>query len=146
VLAVGWLIVPKFAEIRGSVVLITVAQIASVVPFVLIPYSDSLLIVAILYTVRNFLMMVPIPVLNAYIVNVVPREIRTSFLSFGQLAWMVGFALAVAAAGHIWSDDYSKAEPFFYASALYIAASLIFWAYFKNVNDPGDARNNIKPN
>jgi MFS family permease len=142
VLAVGWLVVPKFAEIRGSVVLVAVAQIASVVPFVLIPFTDSLIIVALLYTFRNFLMIVPMPVLNAYLVNVVSREIRASFLSLGQLAWMAGFAPAVAIAGHLWNDDYSKAEPFFYASALYIVATLIFWAYFKNITDPGDARNN----
>ena len=142
VLAVGWLVVPKFAEIRGSVVLVAVPQIASVVPFVLIPFTDSLIIVALLYTIRNFLMIVPVPVLNAYLVNVVSREIRASFLSLSQLAWMAGFAPAVALAGHIWNDNYSKVEPFFYASALYIVATLIFWAYFKNINDPGDARNN----
>jgi len=142
VLAVGWLVVPKFAEIRGSVVLVAVAQIASVVPFVLIPYTNSLTLVAFLYTFRNFLMMVPVPVLNAYLVNVVSREIRASFLSLSQLAWMAGFAPAVALAGHIWNDNYSKAEPFFYASALYIVATVIFWAYFKNITDPGDARNN----
>jgi predicted MFS family arabinose efflux permease len=142
VLAVGWLVIPKFAEIRGSVVLVTVAQIASVVPFVLIPYTDSLIIVALLYTVRNFLMMVPVPVLNAYLVNVVSREIRASFLSLSQLAWMAGFAPAVALAGHIWNDNYSRAEPFFYASALYIIASLAFWAYFKNITDPGAPKGN----
>jgi len=142
VLAVGWLVVPKFAEIRGSVLLVSIAQVASVVPFVLIPYSDSLIIVALLYTIRNFLMIVPVPVLNAYLVNVVPREIRASFLSLSQLAWMAGFAPAMALAGHIWNDDYSKAEPFFYASAMYIIATLIFWGYFRNIKDPGDAKNN----
>lgn len=141
VLALGWLIIPKFAEIRGSVVLITVSQIASVVPFVLIPYTDSLALATVLYAARNFLMLVPIPVLNAYLVNVVSRRIRASFLSLSQLAWMIGFAPTVAVAGHLWNDDYSKTEPFFYASALYIIASLIFWAYFRHVADPGDADN-----
>jgi len=140
--AIGWLVIPKFAEIRGSVVLITVSQIASVVPFLLIPYTNSLAIVAGLFAARNFLMLVPIPILDAYLVNVVSQRIRASFLSLSQLAWMAGFAPAVAIAGHLWNDDYSKAEPFFYASALYIVATLIFWAYFKNITDPGDARNN----
>ena len=138
VIAIGWLIIPKFAELRGSVVLITASQIASVVPFVLIPYTDSLAIAAILYAARNFLMLVPIPILNAYLVNVVSQRIRASFLSLSQLAWMIGFAPTVAVAGHLWNDDYSRAEPFFYASALYIIASLIFWAYFRHIADPGD--------
>ena len=142
VLAVGWLVVAKFAEIRGSVVLISVAQIASVVPFLMIPYVDSLIIVAILYTIRNFLMIVPVPVLNAYLVNVVSREIRASFLSLSQLAWMVGFAPSAALAGHFWNNEYSKAEPFFIASLMYIVATLIFWGYFRNVADPGDAKRN----
>ena len=142
VLAVGWLMIPKFAEIRGSVVLVAGAQIASIVPFVLIPYTDSLLIAAILFTMRNFLMLVPIPVLNAYLVNVVPREIRASFLSLSQVAWMAGFAIAAAAAGHLWSDNYSRAEPFFIASAFYVIAPVIFWAYFRDIKDPGDARLN----
>jgi len=142
VLAVGWLIVPKFAEIRGSVILISVAQIASVIPFLVIPYIDSLIIVAVLYTIRNFLMIVPVPILNAYLVNVVSREIRASFLSLSQLAWMVGFAPSAAIAGHIWNNDYSKAEPFFYASAMYILATLIFWGYFRKIADPGDRKTN----
>ncbi len=145
VLAIGWFVIPKFAEARGSVNLITLLQIASVVPMILIPYSGfSLIVVAVLYTTRSFLMIVPAPVLNAYIVNVVSGEIRASFLSISQLAWQIGFAPAAAVAGVLWNDDYSKAVPFYIASALYVMASLIFWAYFRNIKDPGNLPKVIK--
>jgi MFS family permease len=145
VLALGWFIIPKFAEARGSVNLITISQIASVVPMILIPYSAfSLVLVAMLFTVRNFLMIVPTPILSAYLMNVVSRKIRASFLSISQLAWQIGFAPGAAIAGVLWSNDYSKAEPFYICSALYVIASLVFWAYFRNITDPGVAPRTLK--
>ncbi len=140
VLAFGWFIVPKFAEARGSVALISISQLASVVPLMLIPYSSfSLLLVAVLYTARNFLMLVPTPVLNAYLVNIVSTPIRASFLSLGQVAWQIGFAAASVLAGVLWNNDYSKTEPFYIACTLYVVATVIFWWYFKGITDPGDS-------
>lgn len=135
VIAVGWFVVPKFADLKGSVTLIAVCQIASCVPMILIPYSPALLIVALLYTSRSFLMLVPSPVLNAYMMNICSEEIRASFLSLSQLAWQVAFAGSYAIAGYLWANNYSKVEPFFYAVAFYIVASLIFFAYFKGVKE-----------
>jgi predicted MFS family arabinose efflux permease len=90
-------------------------------------------------------MIVPSPVLSAYLVNVVSGGIRASFLSISQLAWQIGFAPAAAVAGVLWNDDYSKAVPFYIASALYVIASVIFWAYFRNIKDPGNLPKAIKP-
>ena len=135
VIAAGWFVVPWFARFRGSVALITVCQIASVVPMILIPYSPTLIIVALLYTSRSFLMLVPSPVLNAYVMNIVSEKIRASFLSMTQLAWQIAYAGAYVIAGYLWANDYSKVEPFFYAGALYVVASLIFYAYFRHVRE-----------
>lgn len=135
VIAVGWLIVPWFVRYRGSVALITVCQIASVVPMLLIPYSPALVLVAVFYTARSFLMLVPTPVLNAYLMNVVSEEIRASFLSMSQLAWQAAYAGAYILAGYLWANDYSKVEPFFYAGAMYVLASVIFYMYFRSVKE-----------
>lgn len=136
VIAVGYLIVPKFAESRGSVAIITISQIASVVPLLLIPYSSAfLIVVAGLYTTRSFLMLVPTPLLSAYLMNVVSEEIRASFLALTQLAWQVPFFIAYMAAGYLWANDYSKAFPFYIAGALYVAASIIFYVYFRGISE-----------
>ena len=135
VLAVGWLAIPKFAELRGSVALIAGSQIVSCVPLVLIPYSPGLIFVALLYTARQFLMLVPSPVLNAYLVNIVSGRIRASFLALGQVAWQLPFSASYAAAGYLWANNYSKVSPFLIAAAFYIAASVIFWAYFKDIKE-----------
>ena len=136
VIAAGWFIVPKFADVRGSVALITVCQIASVVPLLLIPYSSGLLIVvAMLYAARSFLMLVPSPVLNAYTMNIVSEEIRASFLAIGQIAWQLPFSVSLAAAGYLWANDYSKAIPFYVATVLYAAASVVFYVCFRNVKE-----------
>ena len=82
---------------------------------------------------------------NCQIVNVVSGRIRASFLSISQLAWQIGFAPAAAVSGFLWNDDYSKAVPFYIASALYVIASVIFWAYFRNIKDPGNLPKMIKP-
>jgi MFS family permease len=136
VIAAGWFIVPKFADLRGSVALITVCQIASVVPLILIPYSSSLLIVvAMLYAARSFLMLVPSPVLNAYTMNIVSEEIRASFLAIGQIAWQLPFSISLAVAGYLWANDYSRTTPFYVATVLYATASVVFYVYFRNVKE-----------
>lgn len=141
VIAAGWFVVPKFSELRGSVALITFSQIASCVPLILIPYSSSMLMfVALLYTARSFLMLVPTPVLNAYLMNIVSAKIRASFLALSQLAWQVPYSISYVAAGYIWADDYSQVGPFYLATGLYIAASVIFFVCFKNIGETDEAR------
>jgi predicted MFS family arabinose efflux permease len=140
VIAIGWFIVPKFADFKGSVTLIAVCQIASCVPMILIPYSPVLWVVALLYTTRSFLMLVPSPVLNAYMMNICKEKIRASFLSLSQLAWQSAFAGSYAVAGYLWANDYSKVGPFYFAVAFYIAASLTFFAYFKGVKENDHAQ------
>lgn len=139
VIAVGWFVVPIFAGYRGSVTLITVCQLVSCIPLLLIPYSSSILIVvAVLYTVRSFLMLVPTPVLNAYVMNIVSEQIRASFLAISQLTWQLAFAASYFIAGYLWASDYEKVLPFYIAVAFYIVASLVFYAYFKNVKESQD--------
>ncbi len=136
VLAAGYFIVPKLAESRGSVASATISQIASVVPLLLIPYSSAFLVaVAVLYAVRSLLMIVPTPLLNAYLMNVVPAEIRASFLALTQLAWQIPYFLGYIAAGYLWANNYSQTVPFYIAGGLYVAASLVFYVYFKNISE-----------
>jgi MFS family permease len=138
-IAVGWFIVPIFAGYRGSVALITVCQLVSCIPLLLLPYSSSILIVvALLYTVRSFLMLVPTPVLNAYVMNIVSEQIRASFLAISQLAWQLAFSATYFIAGFLWASDYTKVLPFYIAVGFYMIASLIFFAYFKNIKESQD--------
>ena len=136
--AFGWFVVPKFAEFRGSVVLVTVCQLASIGFMVAIPYSPYLAGAAILYMIRNVLMLIPIPVLNAYVINIAPENIRASFFALSQVSWMVPFAIAESMSGFLWADDYSKVGPFFACAGLYIAATLIFYFYFRGIKEPSD--------
>jgi len=138
-IAISWFIIPKFAEARGSVLLIAACQIASVAFLLAIPYSAfSLLLVGFLFTARSVLMLVPTPVLNAFVMNIVTEEIRASFWAVSQLTWTVAYAAAFAVSGYIWANDYSRPEPFIYCSVFYIIASLIFYFYFKHVAEPKD--------
>jgi MFS family permease len=136
-LAVGWFMVPKFAELRGSVLLIASCQLASVAFLLAIPYSAfSLLLVAVLFAARSVLMLLPSPVLNAYLMNIVSEEIRASFYAISQLAWTLAFSSAYAISGYVWANDYSKVEPFIYCAILYTIATLLFYIYFRRVAEP----------
>ena len=137
--AVGWFVIPKFAESRGSVALITAFQIASVAFLLAIPYSAfSLLLVALLFTARGLFMLIPMPVLNAYVMNIVSEEVRASFWAISTLPWTIGFSAAYAVSGYVWANDYSRVEPFYFTSAAYIVGSLVFYLYFRNVKEAGD--------
>lgn len=135
VIAVGWFIIPKFADLRGSVALISACQIVSVAFMVAIPYSPALTIVAVLYTMRSLLMLVPQPVLNAYLMNITSESIRASFLAISQVAWQLAFSASYAIAGQIWSNDYSRVLPFYLAGALYVVATILFYVYFRKVGE-----------
>jgi MFS family permease len=136
--AFGWFVIPKFAEFRGSVMLVTVCQLASIGFMLAIPYSPFLAVAAILYMIRNVLMLIPIPVLNAYVMNIAPENIRATFFALSQVSWTVPFAIAESMSGFLWSDDYSRILPFFLCSGLYIAATLIFYFYFRGIQEPSD--------
>ena len=137
--AFGWFVVPKFAEFRGSVMLITVCQLASIGVMLAIPYAPFLALAAVFYIVRNLLMLVPIPVLNAYIINIVPENIRATFMALSWIAWTIPFAIAEGISGYLWADDYTRVLPFFICAVLYIAGTLVFYLYFKNISEPVDA-------
>jgi len=134
-IAIGWLVIPKFAEMRGSVALIAICQLASVVPLLAIPFSPFLSVVAVMYTARSLLMLVPNPILYAYIMNIVSEEIRATFLALSELAWQLSFAVFYAISGILWSSDYTKIMPFIYCSAFYAVGTLIFFVHFRNVRE-----------
>lgn len=54
--AFGWFVVPTFEEFRGSVMLVTACQLASIAFMVAIPYSSVLSLSATLCPIRNVLM------------------------------------------------------------------------------------------
>jgi len=134
-IAAGLFVVPKLAEARGSVALVAIWQIASVVPMVLIAYAPALALVAVLYTTRSLLMLVPIPVLNAYLMNIVAQDIRSTFMAISQVAWNIAFAASSIIAGYIWAAGYDIVEPFYYCATLYVAGSLVFYSYFRHVKE-----------
>ncbi|OGS42079.1 MAG: hypothetical protein A3K67_03870, partial [Euryarchaeota archaeon RBG_16_62_10] len=134
-IAVALFIVPKLAEARGSVALVTIWQVASVVPMVLIAYAPTLMVVALLYTTRSLLMLAPIPVLNAYLMNVVSHDIRSSFMAITQAAWSTSFSAASVIAGYVWAAGYDLTAPFYYCAGFYVAGSLVFYLYFRKIRE-----------
>jgi len=135
VLAAGFFIVPVFAETRSPVKIITVCQLSSIVFLVLIPYSPGLALAAVFYATRSFFMLVPTPLVNGYVMNIVSERIRASFIGLGQLAWTGAFMCSEAMAGYLWNDDYSNVEPFFYCGACYVVGTLVFYFYFRDIKE-----------
>ena len=50
-------------------------------------------------------------------------------------SWQLPFSVFLAVAGYLWANDYSRVIPFYIASALYVAASVVFYVYFRNVKE-----------
>lgn len=139
VLAVGFFIIPEFERARGAVRLIAISQLASIAFLVAIPYSSTLFIAAVLYAMRSLLMLVPTPILNAYLMNIVDSRIRASFYAISGLVWTLAFMASEAVSGYIWNDDYTRTEPFLYCGLFYVIGTLIFYLYFRNIAEPSDA-------
>ncbi len=135
VLAAGFFIVPFFAETRSPVKIIAIFQMTSILFLVAIPFSGGLAVAAILYATRSFFMLVPTPLVNGYVMNIVTERIRASFVGLGQLAWTVAFMCSEAFSGYLWDGDYTKPEPFFYCGIFYVIGTLVFYIYFRNVKE-----------
>jgi hypothetical protein len=72
------------------------------------------------------------------VINIAPENIRASFFALSQISWTIPFAIAESMSGFLWSDDYSRVLPFFLCAGLYAAATLIFYFYFRGIQEPSD--------
>ncbi|NPV61259.1 MAG: MFS transporter [Methanotrichaceae archaeon] len=134
VMAAGYFLVPVLTGRMGKILMASVVQAVSI-PFLLVfAFTSSIIVAAFGYVMRYLLMNMANPVLNSYKLEIVASEQRPIINS---LSWMACYTFAGIGtyAGGIMMAGGWYCLPFLVTSAIYAATALLFYAYFRRVEE-----------
>jgi predicted MFS family arabinose efflux permease len=131
--ALIYLPMPHLAERGGSVKAITIVHSGAIVALLAIPTSPSFHLVAIAYMIRMVLMNSTWPLFQSYSLSQMPREHRSLTISSTSFSFNTTKAITPLAAGFIYSS--SLELPFLICASFYIAATILFYIFFRRKDD-----------
>lgn len=129
----AYLIMPNYAERKGSVRAITMVQAGAIVALVAIPVSPSFYFVAAAYITRMVLMNSTWPIFQSYSLSQVPSEHRSLTLSATNFSFNVMKAITPLAGGYLFAR--SLELPFLTTAVLYTIATVTFYIFFRKKDD-----------
>lgn len=136
VTAVASLLGPTVARRFGKLRTAVAAQFLSL-PFLVTLGAESHLSIAVTaFLVRATLMQSSTPLVNAFVMEVLPPELRARSSSLNNMAWNVGWALSATFAGLV-IERFGYSVPFYCTAALYALAATTFYLAFRRMRDPG---------
>ena len=92
------------------------------------------------FWMRATFMQAATPLLQTFIMEAMPRQLRARATSLINLVWNMGWAASTVLAGRV-IERLGFAMPFYITAALYAIAASTFWLAFRNVRESdGDVR------
>ncbi len=92
------------------------------------------------FWLRATFMQAATPLLQTFIMEAMPRQLRARATSLINLVWNMGWAASTVLAGRV-IERLGFAMPFYITAALYAIAASTFWLAFRNVRESdGDVR------
>ncbi|BDB99106.1 MFS transporter [Saccharolobus caldissimus] len=131
-LALGTLGAPLLGKTLGRIRAIFVTHILAIIVLILIPFSKSLFIAGLLYIIRNTLMNLTGPLMNAFIYMIVKEDERSRVSSILQLLDAVPRSIGPTLTGYLFSTG-NLDIPFFITAALYMLSTILFYNFFKDL-------------
>ncbi len=129
---IGYLASPWLAARFGLVRSVVWAEWLSIPAFLVLAWSNDLGLSVVAFLVRGALMNLPYPLYGNFIMRMVPAHQREATNALTKLAWNGSWVVTARIAGGLLQgrgDDY--APVMLTTAALYLAASLSFWAFFR---------------
>ncbi|MEE9593608.1 MAG: MFS transporter [Thermoplasmata archaeon] len=139
VAAGAYLVAPSIARRVGLIRSVVTLQVAATVILFLIPLAAALgafalLVVSVLYVVRNSLMNMTWPVLTSFLMGAVDPNARSAASAVTSVSFRLPFALSTSLGGYLFSLD--LATPFYVTGILYAFGTAAFWAFFRSYEMP----------
>jgi MFS family permease len=129
--AIASLLGPSIARRFGKLRTAIASELLSL-PFLVTLGAERQLPVAVgAFWIRATLMQASTPLLQAFIMESLPRELRARSTSLSNLVWNAGWATSAALAGVI-IQNFGYAVPFYVTAVLYGIAAFTFYAFFRN--------------
>ena len=126
---------PAIARRFGKLRTALVAQLLSL-PFLVTLGVEHRLDVAVgAFWVRAVLMQAITPLINTFVMEALPAELRATATGLISLLWNVGWALSATLAGTV-IQHFGYAVPFYATASLYGAAALYFYLSFRGSQQP----------
>lgn len=131
IMAIAYLIAPKLSSLMGTVRFIICTQICATVLLIFIPNISDILIVGLLYVLRNFLMNMSNPIQNAFSMSLIEQDERATASSVIGTAWSVPNSISPTFGGYL-MRDVSLSIPFYICAVNYVLSITLFYAFFRN--------------
>ncbi len=128
--AAATLAAPALARRFGKLRTAVAAELLSL-PFLVTLGGEQLLPVAVgAFWLRATFMQASTPLLNAFVMEVLPPGLRARSTSLNNMVWNLGWAASATVSGVV-LERYGDAVPFYLTATLYLIAAVTFYAAFR---------------
>jgi len=133
-MVLGNLFGPAVSRRMGLVGGVVATQLASVPFMVVLALSGSFPLVAAAFFLRSGLMNMNQPLSSHFAMEVVGERDHAVTNSLLSLSWFLAWSVSADIGGAL-IERRGYAEPLLIAAALYVVASVLYWAFFKDVEE-----------
>lgn len=134
--ALASLLGPSLARRFGKLRTAIASELLSL-PFLVTLGVESHLPVAVAaFWLRATFMMAATPLIQAFVMEALPAELRARSTSFNNLVWNIGWSLSATLAG-LMIERFGYEVPFFCTAGLYLLAAVTFYAAFRGQPESG---------
>ncbi len=129
---IGPALARRFGKLRTAVA----SELLSL-PFLVTLGAEQRLGIAVgSFWMRATLMQAATPLMQAFVMEVLPAPLRARSTSLNNMLWNMGWAISASTAGIV-IQRFGYAVPFYITAALYATAALTFYAAFRGVKEQG---------
>lgn len=130
----GNLFGPAVSRRLGLVRGVVATQLASVPFMLLLALTGSLPLATAAFFLRGALMNMNQPLTSHFAMEMVPRRDHAITNSLLSVAWFLSWTVSADIGGAL-IERKGYTEPLLIAAALYVAASVLYWVFFRNVEE-----------
>jgi predicted MFS family arabinose efflux permease len=123
---------PTVSRRLGLVGGVVATQLASVPFMIVLAVSGNFPLVALSFFLRSAIMNMNQPLTSHFAMEVVPERDHAVTNSLLSLAWFLSWSVSADIGGAL-IERKGYEEPLLIAAGLYVAASVLYWIFFKNV-------------
>lgn len=142
-MVVGNLFGPAVSRRLGMVGGVVATQLASVPFMVVLALSGFFPLVAASFFLRSGLMNMNQPLVSHFAMEVVPQRDHAVTNSLLSLSWFLTWSVSAEIGGTL-IERRGYTEPLLIAAGLYVAASVLFWIFFKSVDETRVPRSEVE--
>jgi MFS family permease len=117
----------RFGKLRSAVG----SELLSLPFLVTLGGERNLGVAVVAFWLRASFMQASTPLVQAFTMEVLPRELRARATSLTNMAWNIGWAASATLAGTV-IERFGYAAPFYITATLYLTAATTFFAAFRN--------------